>query len=388
MASFASAATAAPLLYGATSTQTIRTTISSPKAGSTVVLDIPSRKTPQPTSYTTVPFAVPSQGIYPSPLPILVVTALEAVLIAGHDTLWTVTALQTAPPSITGSAAASEVTVVMAPNGDNWSIAEKAGVAVAAILLTLLFIACMTWVCLVRSQGSRGRSSRGRDVEARRGRSRRARKVPQFRLISAESELAGKGRLVSTRWSLDTEAPLVGGTDDAHPPPLPPAPAHLGARVPLGGRHDEGRRSIEREAERIISDRRARLRNDHYRRRSDTTEVNFGNELRPSHYRQNKPEPPPPVAKAHPSLRPPQTGTVAPQNSVRMPILASTTGNRPSEDSNRTTRGVLAGPSRTWYNLGGIRSVSKMSKMSRRSEDNESAWEDATTESSVRIIKT
>ncbi len=152
-------------IYGAVKTTTLSTTVTAFE-GSTSQVQYPNPPRTHATQYTLVPSPTdPASKYFPNPLPILVLTEIDAVVVnPAGQVLTTITSVQTAPTGDIVYQSNSSILKTSCRDWACWSAGKKAGVIIGAVLgfflLVLVLVCCYCCCC---RRGSR--KKRRRDEE-------------------------------------------------------------------------------------------------------------------------------------------------------------------------------------------------------------------------------
>jgi hypothetical protein len=167
--------------YEATRTTTFTTTITALSSeGRVMNILFPNPPLTEPLQYTTPPpLLVPASKCYPSPLPILVITDMVAIIVNMNGVpVSTGTFTQTLPPQSTATRI-SEAKLLMDPNCSSfscWPPGQRIGTAVAISLFIVGVMGLLYWgfYCKARARGNRrdlesaSADARQRHIETRR----------------------------------------------------------------------------------------------------------------------------------------------------------------------------------------------------------------------------
>ncbi|KAL8965991.1 MAG: hypothetical protein Q9183_003581 [Haloplaca sp. 2 TL-2023] len=151
------------LPFYTTTTTTLHTTVPA-SVGQVLHLTIPAADPTERMSYTTPPRPKsPDEKAYPYPLPILVVTQLEAVVSdsgPGGKILSTITTVRGAPGS-TDTGASFQMGGEVGNDWKDWTAAERGGVIAGAVVAAGIVVGLLLW-CMLRRRVWEKRGQRKR----------------------------------------------------------------------------------------------------------------------------------------------------------------------------------------------------------------------------------
>ncbi|KAL8873161.1 MAG: hypothetical protein Q9174_001330 [Haloplaca sp. 1 TL-2023] len=157
------------LPFYTTTTTTLHTTVPA-SVGQVLHLTIPAPDPEERLSYTDPPRpSLPGEKAYPYPLPVLVVTQLEAVVsdtAPGGKILSTITTVR-APPDATDTEAASQISGDAGNDWKDWTAAERVGVIAGAVVAAGIVVGLLLW-CMLRRKVWEKRGQRERQIAKQR----------------------------------------------------------------------------------------------------------------------------------------------------------------------------------------------------------------------------